>query len=38
MMDWVAIGFGVFMTALLYWKWGRPWRSPYRRTVFHCGQ
>jgi len=34
MMGWVAIGFGAFMTALLYWKWGRPWRSPDRRTVF----
>ncbi|MBS1119547.1 MAG: hypothetical protein H6Q90_1775 [Deltaproteobacteria bacterium] len=32
---WVAIGFGVFMVLLLYWKWGRPWRSPDKRTVFH---
>ena len=32
---WVSLGFGVFLGALLYWKWGRPWRSPDQRTVFH---
>lgn len=31
---WVALGFGVFMVLLLYWKWGRPWRSPDKRTIF----
>ena len=32
---WLAIGTGVLMTLMLYWRWGRAWRSPDRRTVFH---
>jgi hypothetical protein len=32
--QWASIGFGVFLAGLLYWKWGRPWRSPDQRTVF----
>jgi len=31
---WASLGFGVFMALLLYWRWGRPWRSPDKRTVF----
>jgi transcription elongation factor Elf1 len=31
---WASIGFGVFLATLLYWKWGRPWRSPDKRTIF----
>ena len=38
MAEWGAIGFGVFLAALLYWKWGRPWRSAAKRTVFHRAQ
>ncbi|HSK03716.1 MAG TPA: hypothetical protein VK932_20830 [Kofleriaceae bacterium] len=33
--QWASIGFGVVMALLLYWKWGRPWRSADKRTVFH---
>jgi hypothetical protein len=32
---WVSIAAGVIMVLVLYWKWGRPWRSPDKRTVFH---
>jgi len=35
MATWGAIGFGIFLAALLYWRWGRPWRSSRKRTVFH---
>jgi len=35
MAKWASLGLGVFIALMLYWKWGRPWRSPDKRTVFH---
>jgi hypothetical protein len=32
---WVSLAAGVFIALMLYWRWGRPWRSPDKRTVFH---
>src|SRR5260221_4156613 len=32
---WVSLIAGGFIAVLAYWKWGRPWRSPDKRTMFH---
>lgn len=31
---YASAGFGAVLAALLYWRWGRPWRAPDARTMF----